>query len=142
MSKNKNEVHGLFKVTQNIFLVNDKNQLLVLKHISGNWLLVGGRLNENENWRDGLRREVREETSIENFEIERIVEVDNWVHNDMPHFGVFYMGRVNGEVEIVLSEEHCDSMWIKSIEELESLTFWHEGLKNRVRNFYKNSLLN
>jgi 8-oxo-dGTP pyrophosphatase MutT (NUDIX family) len=119
--------------------VNDRNQLLILKHASGSWLLPGGRLNAGETWKEGLVREIEEETSILDFELCKIVEVDNWVYNEIPHFGVFYSGKISGKADVLLSPEHCDYKWINSLDDLEGLVFWHEGLKKRVVAFLRST---
>ncbi len=58
--------HQLFKVTQNAVIKNPKGLVLILKHKTGDWLLPGGKINSEENSMDGLKREIKEETRIEN----------------------------------------------------------------------------
>lgn len=127
-----NEQHGLFKITQNIFLINKNGELLLLQHNSGKWLLVGGRLNVSEKWDDGLRREVGEETSISDFSIEDILQVDNWEHKGLHQYGVFFLGKTKKENKIKLSNEHINYKWVKSIEEIKDLDFWSTELKKRI----------
>jgi 8-oxo-dGTP diphosphatase len=67
----------MHKITQNILLFNKEGHILLLKHKAGKWLLPGGRLNDGENWLDGLKRELQEEVGIKSFKITGIVGVDS-----------------------------------------------------------------
>jgi len=140
MENNKNgpEQHGLFKITQNIFLFNEKNELLLLQHNSGKWLLVGGQLNASERWDNGLRREVAEETGIKEFSIDGILQVDNWEHKGLHQYGVFFYGKTKKENKITLSDEHINYRWVKDREEIEELDFWGPELRERIINGLEN----
>lgn len=135
--KNKENImeqHGLFKITQNIFLFNEEGELLLLQHNSGKWLLVGGRLNASERWDKGLAREVNEETGITEFSIGGILQVDNWEHKGLGlhQYGVFFYGKTKKENKIILSNEHINYKWTKNQEEIKSLDFWSTGLQRRI----------
>lgn len=131
------EQHGLFKITQNIFLVNEEGGLLLLQHNSGKWLLVGGRLNVSERWDNGLRREVKEETGISDFSIDGILQVDNWEHKGLHQYGVFFVGKTKKENKISLSDEHINYKWVKNMEEIKELDFWSTELKERILGGFK-----
>lgn len=131
MENNETEQHGLFKITQNIFLINEEGELLLLQHSSGKWLLVGGRLNASEHWDKGLRREVKEETGISEFSIDGVLQVDNWEHKGLHQYGVFFYGKTKGN-KITLSGEHINYKWIKSADEIKELEFWAPELQERV----------
>ena len=132
MQNNCPEEHGLFKITQNIFLFNESGELLLLQHTTGKWLLVGGRLNASEQWENGLHREVREETGISELSVEGVLQVDNWGHKGLHQYGVFFYGKTKKENKITLSEEHINYRWVKSDEEINELEFWAPELKERV----------
>ena len=100
--------HMLFEVGQKAFIERD-GQVLVVFFPNG-WLdFPGGRINEGEsNLVDALKREVREETTLE-------VEVDapfaSWLGRGGTVFLVAYRCRyVSGEVE--LSDEHSGYRWV------------------------------
>lgn len=137
MKQNTNEEHGIFKVTQNVFFINENGELLLLQHNSGKWLLVGGHLNVAEQWEEGLRREVEEELGITDFSIERILEFDNWEHKGVPHCGVFFLGKIRNSKKIKLSHEHIDYKWIKNEEETKELEFWVPELRARIIKHFK-----
>jgi 8-oxo-dGTP pyrophosphatase MutT (NUDIX family) len=127
--------HGYFKITQNIFLLNNDNKFLVMQNESGKWLLPGGRLGSGENWLKGLQREIKEETGILKFTINFIFQTDTWEYKGDFYFGVFYVGKIDN-TNIVLSPEHIGYKWINTVNEINSLDFWNESLRENVK-FYK-----
>lgn len=129
--------HGLFEITQNIFLINEEGELLLLQHNNGKWLLVGGRLNVAEQWDNGLKREIEEETGISDFSIDGILQVDNWEYKGLHQYGVFFHGKTRKENKIILSGEHINYKWVKSLEEIRGLDFWAVELKERILGGFK-----
>jgi 8-oxo-dGTP pyrophosphatase MutT (NUDIX family) len=99
-------------VTQRAVLFGPDGAVLVVRRASdGGWELPGGRLGSEESARQGLCREVIEETSLE-------VDVDGPVHtlawrNDRNdgRFGVYYRCTV-GRRGVTLSQEHTDYEWL------------------------------
>lgn len=136
MSDHIADCHGLFRITQGIFLSNTDYHLLLLKHKSGKWLLPGGRLNVGEDWLSGIKREVFEETSINDFLITGISEVDTWQRGDESYYGIFFIGKIEDQ-KIKLSDEHIAYKWIKNVEELNELEMWSDALKDRVIRFLR-----
>jgi len=137
MEQNIKKQHGVFEVTQNIFLINGDGNLLLLQHNTGKWLLVGGHLNIEERWEQGLRREVKEETGITKFSIEGILDFDNWEYKKVPHCGIFFFGRIKNNENIKLSREHINYKWVKSEREIKKLEFWVPELQKRVINNFR-----
>lgn len=102
-----------------VFLFNDADQLLLLRrHVAdlggGKWGTPGGRLEPNEDSRQAMQRELREETGIEidSVQFERLGS--HTVH--MPH-GVVHMASyratVPKEVDVVLDpSEHQAFAWV------------------------------
>jgi len=81
----------------------------------GRYHMPGGRLDPGENFEDGLRREVREETGLE-VELEFPVYVGEWrpVIKGVPHqiVATFIVCKPVNDKEVVLSLEHDDFQWI------------------------------
>jgi len=125
---------GLFKVTQNIFLLNNKKQFVILKHKSGPWLLPGGRLAQGESPEQGLRREIEEELSIKDFNIQKVLKMDTWIDKTILYLGILYLGTLSSD-KIVLSEEHTDYKWIGTLSDLKGINFWNDSLSNKVIEF-------
>lgn len=124
-----NSEYGLNRISQSALLVYDKKVLLLL-HKSGKWLLPGGRLEVGENWLKGLRREIKEETGIDNIETVRILEVDNWNYDNENYYGAFFLA-ISPIDRIRLSDEHIEFAWV-SKDEVQNYEFWNNDLKNRV----------
>jgi len=124
--------HQLFKVTQNAVIKNPKGLVLILKHTTGNWLLPGGKINKGENYLDGLKREMREETGIENFKINRILDIASWIEDDKGTYVVTFLVDVPDASVIKLSDEHIEYAWVK-LDDLNKYRFWHPDIEKRIR---------
>lgn len=124
--------HQLFKVTQNVVIKNSEGLVLILRHTTGNWLLPGGKINSGENSMEGLKREVREETGIENFGINKILDIDSWIENGKGTFVVTFLVDTEDTSDVKLSNEHTEYNWV-SQEDLDSYHFWHEDIKKRIK---------
>lgn len=85
--------------------------LTVKRAADDEWELPGGRLSRGESPRQGLRREIREETAL-SVEIDDVVKANSWVNTaDDGRFAVHYR-CYTGTHSIDLSSEHVDSAWI------------------------------
>lgn len=120
--------HKQFEVSQNIAIQNTAGRILILEK-DGKWMLPGGRLEGNEAWLEGLRREVREETAIENFSVAKVLGV--YTSDSGETYGVAFLGTVEGNPEITLSSEHQKYVWL-SLEDIDAHEFWYEGIKQRL----------
>lgn len=124
--------HQLFKVTQNAIIKNSDGLVLILKHSTGNWLLPGGKINSGENSTDGLKREINEETGIEGFEINKILDIDSWIENDKGTYVVTFLIDASDISEVKLSDEHTEHAWV-GLDDLDQYKFWHEDIKKRIK---------
>jgi len=116
------------EIAQQAVLADPENRILILKRPEGKWQFPGGRMNLDESWENGLRREVLEETSISIITIESVMMVDNWVWQGRPQYGVYFFCRTL-QTKIKLSREHLEYCWIKNIEEAERYDYLHPILK-------------
>ncbi len=105
----------------------------------GEWELMYGRIDQHEDLFTALRREVKEETGLEGFAIERLLRV--W------HF---YRGEQKAETEIhgltfhcliqtqdvKLSTEHAEYRWVNPEEALSLIKV--PGIREDVRFFLEN----
>lgn len=92
---------------------NTDGQILVVQRSKDRkWELPGGRLGRGESPRQGLHREIREETGLD-VEIADIVKSNSWVNaTGDDRFAVHYdCEQTDDRVE--LSEEHVDSDWLR-----------------------------
>ncbi|WP_434522802.1 NUDIX hydrolase [Halorubrum sp. AS12] len=90
----------------------DGHILVVQRSTDQDWELPGGRLSRDESPRQGLRREIHEETGLD-VEVAEIVKANSWVNTaDEGRFAVHYdCGQTDGSIE--LSDEHVDSKWVR-----------------------------
>lgn len=117
---NYKQVSVNFRVGQKVVIFNHQNQILFLRRSdkterAGGWDFPGGGL-ENEEPDEGIKRETREEASIE---ITSIRPVGFITHDrEEPNFRTLIIGYVarwlSGEVQ--LSWEHDEYHWL-SVEE-------------------------
>ncbi len=104
------------RVAVNGYVIND-GKFLLLKRATPPilWAPPGGRLNLDEDPREGLKREIKEETNL-NCEI--MACVDTWFGewNNGPLLSLDYLVKIiSGKLR--LSDEHTEAKWI-SINEL------------------------
>ena len=97
------EARATFTISQGAVIENQKGEVLILKRPDGMWTLPGGCLDRNEDWSDGLRREIFEETGIRDFKIKNILNVYLW---DANYAVIFHC--LAEHKSIVLSTEHPD----------------------------------
>lgn len=93
-------------------IYNADGQILVLQRSTDqDWELPGGRLSRGESPRQGLRREIHEETGLD-VEGAKIMKANSGVNTaDEGRFAVHYdCGQTDGSVE--LSDEHVDREWV------------------------------
>lgn len=122
----------LFKITQNVVIKNISGSVLILRHITGKWLLPGGKINTGETWIEGLRRELCEELSISDLQIAKILDVDSWIEANDGYCVITYLIESPKEFAIKLSNEHNKYAWIQS-KDLDKYDFWTPKIKERIR---------
>jgi 8-oxo-dGTP diphosphatase len=76
------------------------------------WDLPGGLIDQNENPRLTITREVLEEINISIINI-KVLEVTNFIRIDQPVICIIFESKLNGKPIINLSNEHSDYKWIK-----------------------------
>lgn len=128
------EDHKLFNVNQNAIIQNKNGEVLILQK-DGKWMLPGGRL-ENEGWFDGLKREVREETGIEIFEMQEIISVD--ISDSKETYIVTFLCQTEDVPNITLSHEHQQFAWLK-LADIDKFEFWHDKIKERLHVLLRSS---
>ncbi len=126
------ENHKLFKVNQNAIIRNKNGEVLILQK-NGKWMLPGGRL-EDEGWLQGLRREVEEETGIQNLGVKEILNVD--MSDSKETYIVTFLCKAENVSNITLSHEHQEYAWLKR-EDIDKYEFWHEKLAERLKLFLR-----
>ncbi len=108
--------------------MDSSGRILILKK-NEKWLLPGGRLEENETWLEGLRREVKEETGIVNFEIKKILDIRT--SDDLETYVATFLCNALDDSMVKLSDEHQEFAWI-DIKDIDDYEFWHPSIKERI----------
>ena len=122
--------HKLFKVNQNAVIENEQRGILILKK-DNKWMLPGGRMeDEDATWFNGLLREIREETGLEEITVGDAIDVR--LSDDGAKYVVTFWCIARGNPAITLSSEHDAYAWITS-EELDNYPFWHPSIPERIR---------
>jgi len=130
------KITTMHKITQNILLFNKEGHILLLKHKAGKWLLPGGRLNDGENWLDGLKRELKEEAGIKSFKITDIIDVDSWDEASGYRYAVFFKGETKNS-KVVVSNEIIDYAWLKNMQDLKHYNLWFHGLSKLIKKAFQ-----
>ena len=90
-------------------------QFLILKYPSGHWDFVKGNIEEGENEKETVKRELFEETGIDNLKIHqgfnKKVEYHYYKKNNKVHKIVSYYLAETNQKEVKLSFEHLDYKW-------------------------------
>lgn len=117
-------------------IIVKENKVLVIKHANkADWDLPGGRIDDGEDFTDGLYREMSEEIpGIKNIKIKHLIGVYNFPRDLEPGHGlfmVFFEVTATLPNRIQLSEEHDASLWATK-EEIEALEPLKPGIKEAI----------
>lgn len=130
--------HLIADIPQKAIIMNEKGEILIVQDKeSGVWELPGGRLHEDEDPKEGLKREIKEELSMD-ISIKKIF--DTFVFkgvSDTSHFVVVYFCEPVGDLDKmkIQEKEIMDIKWI-SPEQLGELSMRGE-YKNLLDKFFK-----
>ena len=104
-----------------------ENEFLLLNYPQGHWDFVKGKMEVNETPQETVRREMKEETGISNFQLvdgfEEYVRYNFRFKNEVVHKKViFFLAKTNIK-KISLSHEHNDYLWLGYNDALKKITF-------------------
>ena len=106
-----------FGIAVKSFIVNDKNELLLIKrnckdqHKPGVWEVPGGRLEPGEDPFEGLKRETKEETGLE-ISVHNPLHVHHFIRDDGQKITMItFLCRTVSE-NVALSGEHSEYRWV------------------------------
>lgn len=106
------------------------------QELDDSWDIPGGRINFGEEPIEGLRREIKEETSLELEEVKQILSTDTVFKNEEKQIvRITYLCTVK-EGQHQLSEEHTELVWIP-IQELKNMHFKDKLLEKTIQKYKK-----
>ncbi|MFZ4632304.1 MAG: NUDIX domain-containing protein [Patescibacteria group bacterium] len=124
--------HEKFSISQKVVLIRDNKCFIAkLSNRLDGWDLPGGRINVGEDKEEGLRREVREELGIDNFELLSTIDYDAW-HTSTGFAVCGTTTFITSDEEITLSDEHSEFKWI-SEDEIDDFTFLWPSMKDSIK---------
>ena len=124
-------------------VIANRGRLLVLKRSEltnyrpGAWDLPGGHLSLGESAEDGLRREIKEETSLD-VSVERLLGLHNMIHE--PYMQALYACRLTVYQSLILRpDEHREARWVTPAElvELELIPYLERILERGLLAYVK-----
>jgi 8-oxo-dGTP pyrophosphatase MutT (NUDIX family) len=121
-------MHKFFKINQHALLKSSTNKILILEQ-EGKWMLPGGRVEGMGSPEEELKREIKEETGIEDSKIEGVF--DTGISSSGETFLITYRAKVEGEPKIKISEEHTDYAWVDK-NNIDDYKFWYEVNKEKI----------
>jgi mutator protein MutT len=127
------------QIVQQAIILNRQGQILILRRPEGVWQFAGGRLEEGERWDEGLRREVREETGINDLEISSVLMVDNFEWESQQLYSIYFLCRTR-TTAVRLSHEHVEYRWLDRDDDLQEISFWHHNLRALAEGVFLESL--
>ncbi len=130
-------VPQLFKISQHALIENPSNEVLILRHKTGKWLLPGGKIDKHETSIEGLRRELTEELFVKDFKVKGVFDVDAWPEKDEGYCVITYIVELPKNQKIKLSDEHTEYVWVKR-GDLHKYDFWNSKIKERIEKFFQN----
>jgi 8-oxo-dGTP diphosphatase len=113
--------HLITKIAEYGIIINNDKFLMLKFSKEANpgekWIFPGGRLDEGEQAKDGLAREIQEETNLQ-VKVGKPVDVTIWGDGDDNRYAVFFICKLIGG-EIKLSREHQDYKWFSFEDQIE-----------------------
>lgn len=132
------EKFEFFMISQKVALIRDGKCLIVeMDSQPGLWELPGGRLNKGEFREAALRREIKEELGLNNFEVLGVADYDIWYHKNTntPLCATVHLIK-NDLDEIILSDEGVQYKWI-SEDEINDYKYYWEASPKFIKNAFR-----
>ena len=133
------------EVSAGIILFNEivDKEFLLLNYPSKHWDFVKGKMEKDETPLETALRETKEETGISDVEFidgfKEEIEYNFYADNQEIHKKViFFLGKTK-TIDIILSYEHLDFIWLDFNNALEKITYKNaKNLLKKSRNFLDN----
>jgi 8-oxo-dGTP pyrophosphatase MutT (NUDIX family) len=120
--------HKTFKVNLHALIRNNLGQTLILKR-GDYWVLPGGRLEDDQSPEAGLRRELREETGLEDIVVKNVLDVG--LSDSKETLLVIFECESKESSNIQLSSEHSEFAWVTKAD-ANTYNFEFEAIKEKI----------
>jgi 8-oxo-dGTP diphosphatase len=102
---------GKFIIGVKSIIIYNRKVLLVQRSDSKDWECPGGKVEFGEDLKDALRREIKEETGLEDIRIKKLVYAITFIAPENQLIGLMYISYANGDKITLSPDEHIDFMW-------------------------------
>lgn len=126
------------------FIVHEGSVLLLKRrpndaHSPGTWDIPGGRLDEGEDPFEGLKREVREEVSVE-VNIKAPLDVHHFTRDDGQKITMIIFWCTPTGTTIKISEEHTEFDWMDMRADMDQFPKWLHNPVGQFRAYFRDSV--
>jgi len=108
---------GQFKMGVRSLVIYNRKTLLLKRSRKGveQWEYPGGYLEFGEDLYIALRREIKEETGLDDIRIEKILFAVTQIYPQRQDVGITYLCYANSD-KVIISHEHVDFVWVNKKE--------------------------
>ena len=126
-------VHLKTKIGEYAIIFNSKNEFLMVQLFDPPvWQFPGGRLETEDKSIEGLKREVKEETNLEIFDIKPVFTK---IFSEENKYGVFFISKVIEPYNLKLSHEHQAYKWFNK-NDIDKIDFWQPFFIDILNNIF------
>jgi 8-oxo-dGTP diphosphatase len=123
---------GKFKIGVKSLIIYDRKVLLMRRSDgSQNWECPGGTMEFGEDLHTTLRREIKEETGLEDICIGKLLYAITFIYPQTQIIGLMYLSHAKSD-KVQISDEHIDYIWADKEQLLKLL--WQPMLNELMEN--------
>ena len=132
--------HLVTKIAEYGIVVNEDKEFLMLRfskqaNPGEKWIFPGGRLDEFEEPKKALVREIHEETKLD-VKVMFPCDVAMWGEDDDHRYAIFFICKLISKNEVELSREHQEYRWF-SFDQIDKINYHDNSFKAVLKNAWK-----